>query len=101
VKTRSLGFMVNLQNSKATFEAYAMCKPRKLKTYQKKHLKKNITKVMKSTNETQTKKNKEKIYICHISRNKLQAIMLKNAIAIKVEVFTFTEFQSRKTRVML
>jgi len=27
--------------------------------------------------------------------------MLKNAIAIEVEVFTFDEFQSRKTQVML
>jgi hypothetical protein len=32
--------MVNLQDSKTTFEAYAMCKPQKLKTYQKKHLQK-------------------------------------------------------------
>jgi hypothetical protein len=44
---------------------------------------------------------KGKFYICHISRNKLQAIMLKNVITIEVEVFTFSEFQSRKTRVML
>jgi hypothetical protein len=29
-------------------------------------------------------KRRRKIYICHISRNKLQAIMLKNAIAIEV-----------------
>jgi zona occludens toxin (predicted ATPase) len=57
--------MVNLQDNKATYEAYAMCKPQKLKTYRKKTSPKNITKVMKSTNETQTKKKKKNLHMPH------------------------------------
>lgn len=70
----------------------------KIKHLPKKTSPKNITKVIKSINETSQEK-KGKVYICHISRNKLQVILLNNAI--EVEVYTFSKFQSRKTQVML
>jgi uncharacterized Zn finger protein len=40
-----------------------MCKPQKIKNLLKKNISKNITKIMKSTNETQAKKKKENLHM--------------------------------------